>query len=78
MEGIGFSRAYRFYSVDNGPRVVGTVWREPGSKGPWLAMVDDTAIKVLMGGRDIAAQEAIRQARLPEGERAKHTVSKPN
>lgn len=74
MEGIGFSRAYRFDSADE-PRVVGTVFRPPGGRETWTAIVDDTDIKVLMAGRDIAAQEAIRQARLPENERAPHTIS---
>ena len=75
MEGVGFQRAYRFYSSDKGLRVTGTVWREPGSKGPWIAIVDDTPIKVLLGGRDLAALEAIRQARLPDEQRRPPTVS---
>jgi hypothetical protein len=37
--------------------------------------VDDTSIKVLSGGRNLAAQEAIRQARLPESERTPPTIS---
>jgi hypothetical protein len=75
-EGIGFYRAYRFYSWGGDePRVDGTVWRDPGSKSPWIAIVDDTPIKVLSGGRDLAAQEAIRQARLPENERTPPTIS---
>jgi hypothetical protein len=55
---MGFHRSYRFHSVDNRAQVDGTVWRDFGSKGPWLAIVDDTSIKVLSGGRDITAQEA--------------------
>jgi hypothetical protein len=74
-EGMGFHRAYRFHSWDDQPRVDGTVWRQPGSKGLWIATVDDTAIKVLSGGRDIAAREAIRLARLPESERTPPTIS---
>jgi hypothetical protein len=38
-------------------------------------MVDDTDIKVLSAGREIAAREAIRQARLPEDQRSPHTIS---
>jgi hypothetical protein len=37
--------------------------------------VDDTPIKVLSGGRDLAAQEAIRQARLLESDRTPPTIS---
>lgn len=77
MQGVGFSRAYRFYSADDGPRVEGTVFRQPGSKGPWLAIVEGTEIRVLMGGRDIAASEAIRQARLQEVERSQASISTP-
>ena len=47
MEGISFSRAYRFYSRDE-PRVVGTVFRPPGGRESWIAIVDDTNIRVLM------------------------------
>ena len=78
MENIGFSRAYRFHCWDDEPRLSGTVFREPGSRGVWLAMVDDTTIKVLSGGRDIAAREAIRQARLPEDQRSPHTITEPS
>jgi len=74
VEGIGFSRAWRFQSVDNGPSVVGSVFRPPGGRESWIAIVDDTNIKVAMGGRDIATREAIRQARLPEHERTPPTI----
>ena len=74
MEGIGFSRAYRFNSVDDGPRIAGTVFKRPGSREAWIAMVDDSTIKVFMAGRDIAAREAIRQARLPTSERTPPSI----
>ena len=74
MEGIGFSRAWRFESVDKGPRVVGSVFRRAGGRESWIAIVDDTSIKVAMAGRDIATREAIRQARLPEQERSRPTI----
>jgi hypothetical protein len=73
MEGVRFSRAYRFYSTDE-PRVTGTVFRPPGGRESWIAIVDDTSIKVLMGGRELAAEEAVRQARLPENERRPQTI----
>ena len=69
MEGIGFSRAWRFQSVDNGPSVVGSVFRPAGGRESWIAIVDDTKIKVAVGGPDIATREAIRYARLHEDER---------
>jgi hypothetical protein len=44
----------------------------------WLATVDGTSIQILMGGRDLAVEEAIRQALLPEDQRTPAKVSKPN
>lgn len=64
-----FHRAYHFVSADQEPRVTGTVYRTPGAKGPWTARVDGTDIVVVVDGRHPAAHEAIRIARLPEGER---------
>jgi hypothetical protein len=75
IENIGFHRAYRFYSWDEETKVTGTVLKQPGSRGVWLAMVDDTTIKVLSGGRDTAAREAIREARLPEDQSSPHTIT---
>jgi hypothetical protein len=40
-------------------------------------MVDGTSIQILMGGRDLAVEAAIRQALLPEDQRTPATVSKP-
>jgi len=37
VEGIGFSRASRFQSVDNGPSVVGSVFRPSGACESWVA-----------------------------------------
>jgi hypothetical protein len=80
MEGIRFSchRAYRFYGTVGDRRVTGTVYRGPGTTGPWIALVDCTSIQILMGGRDLAVEEAIRQALLPEDQRTLATVSKPD
>jgi hypothetical protein len=41
-------------------------------------MVGGTSIQILMGGRDPAVEESIRQALLPEDQRAQATVSKPD
>jgi hypothetical protein len=60
---------------DGRDRVTGTVYRLPGTKGPWLARVDGTDIAIMVGGRDIAVREAIRQASLPLDQRTPATVS---
>jgi hypothetical protein len=80
MEGIGFGchRAYRFDGTDGDRRVTGTVYCDPGTSGPWIAMVDGTSIQILMGGRDLAVEEAIRRVLLPEDQRTPATVSKPD
>ena len=61
-----FHRAYHFVSADAGPKVTGTVYRTPGTKGPWTAVVDGTKVVVVADGRQLAAHEAVRIARLPE------------
>jgi hypothetical protein len=48
VEGIGFSRAWRFQSVDVGPSVVGSVFRPPGGRENWIAIVNDTSITKLL------------------------------
>ena len=64
-----FHRAYHFVSADDGPRVTGTVYRTPGTKGPWTAKVDGTRMVVVADGRQLAAHDAVRIARLPEDQR---------
>jgi hypothetical protein len=72
MESIGFRR--HFLSSTEEPGVAGTVFKPPGGRQSWIARVDDTNIKVLSTGREIAAGEATRQARLPEDERTPPTI----
>ncbi len=69
-------QAYRFDGRSGDRRIVGTVYRQPGSKGPWFATVDGTTIEVVMGGREGAVTEAIRQACLPPQERSAPTISR--
>lgn len=70
-------RAYRFVGANGGQRILGTVYRAPGTKGPWFAIVDGTTIEVVLDGRDLAVAEAIRQAHLPEDQRTPATISRP-
>jgi hypothetical protein len=71
--GVSFHQAYRFETWGDETPVVGTVYKQSG--GGWIAMVDGTDIKVFGIGRGPVADEAVRQARLPENERAPQTHS---
>ena len=70
-------RAYRFDGFANGRRILGTVYREPGTSGPWFATVDGTTIEIVLSARESAVREAIRQACLPEDQRTVATISRP-